>query len=78
MDGLIHGPGAVLDVSGILAFETESYHDIYETRYITLLSKYVFVILLTLQATNVHGNVTNVEMYHARNGVQYMIHVGIL
>jgi len=42
MDGLIHGPGAVLD------------------------------------ATNVHGNVTNVEMYHARNGVQYMIHVGIL
>ena len=51
---------------------------IFETRYITLLSKYVFVILLTLQATNVHGNVTNVEMYHARNGVQYMIHVGIL
>ena len=51
---------------------------IFKTRYITLLSKYVFVILLTLQATNVLGNVTNVEMYHARNGVQYMIHVGIL
>ena len=24
----VHGPGAVLDVSGKLAFETESYHDI--------------------------------------------------
>ena len=33
MDGLIHGPGAVLDVSGKLAFETESYHDIYILHY---------------------------------------------
>ena len=52
---------------------------IFETRYITLLSKYVFVILLTLQATNVHGNVTNVLMKsnHARNGVQKQIPVGL-
>ena len=40
----------------------------------------MFVILLTLQATNVHGNVTNVLMKsnHALNGVQKQIPVGLL